>query len=206
MDIKPNFEFLKAVEPKLISVPDIPSWNYRILKHQTGQEPMYVRAYTFFDVGLCNRIQDCLKSSSVTKYEDENEDEEYCRSSMFNEENATQAPSAVIMNAESANQTTNYDILEGKDSKGSYDLSSSQSRRAAVASQSNCGTSTDRQCPICLFYFPAHIIQSHSNDCIDARMNPETELYNDLMFEEEVLCDVESDATLEVEAVLQQIP
>ena len=54
MDMKPNFEISKAVGPKLVSAPDITSWDYRILKHQTDQGHLYACAFTFFDVGLRN--------------------------------------------------------------------------------------------------------------------------------------------------------
>ena len=52
MRIKPEFELLKAVGPKLALVPEIWEWNYKILKHQTGQGPLYVRAFTFVNVGM----------------------------------------------------------------------------------------------------------------------------------------------------------
>ena len=114
---------------------------------------------------------------------------------MVKEENNTKALSVVTMNTKSANQATNSDNVEGKNTKGSIVLSPSQSRRASTVSQSKCSKNTDRQCPIGLCYFPAHITQSYCKDHTDARMNPEAVLYNDLMFEENVLCEVESDAT-----------
>eukprot|EP00794_Sanderia_malayensis_P012425 gene12425-13710_t len=35
LTVKPEFEIMKAVGPRLFSVPEIPEWNYKILKHQT---------------------------------------------------------------------------------------------------------------------------------------------------------------------------
>ena len=202
MDAKPSFEFLKAVGPRLVSVQDITSWNYRILKHQTGQGPLYVRAYNFMDVGT-NRIEDCLKApSSATYVEDCNVDVQYCHSYIAEEDFDAQPLSAVIGNG-CANQETTKDVVEVKSTKGPYDLSPSLAAGAATSSLLTCSTTTNRQCPIFSCYFPAHIIQSHSNECLDCKTNPETELYNDLMFEEDLFLDIASNVSSEEEAMQQ---
>ena len=47
----PDFVFVKAVGEQLVELSNIREWNYKILKQQTGQGPVYVRSKFFIDIG-----------------------------------------------------------------------------------------------------------------------------------------------------------
>ena len=49
--LSPDFVFVKAVGEKLVELSNIREWNYKILKQQTGQGPVYVRSKFFIDIG-----------------------------------------------------------------------------------------------------------------------------------------------------------
>ncbi len=187
MRIKPEFELLKAVGPRLISVPEISNWNYKILKHQTGQGPLYVRAYTFLNVGLGRKIQDYLRNSNDGS-DDENDDDSQFPSSLVHVDDSQ---SLVVWNSETASSSPSSGHDVDGNTKG-LNLPSSSKIEKNKTARKPC-SAPEQQCPICFCYFPDYIIESHSNDCIDLRAKPEAELYNSLIFDENLTCEVDSD-------------
>eukprot|EP00794_Sanderia_malayensis_P011469 gene11469-12665_t len=155
LTVKPEFEIMKAVGPRLFSVPEIPEWNYKILKHQTD---------------------------TIT----------------------TQSQSSVTVTTSTVSRAPHAENEQSEDIKEI--CGQSEQQKTGTVSGANSGINTsERQCPVCLVYFPVHIIQSHTNDCIDSGMQPEKELYSDLIFEDIRLSEFGSDGCSEVEEPQEEL-
>ena len=184
MQIKPEFEQLKAVGPKLVSVPEIKEWNYKILKHQTDQGPLYVRAFTFVNVGMSlGFLRQEVEDGSDT--DDDNNDDIYLQTTFDgkNDPWTTVHPPPT----ELSDEVASTDDVSGHDADLKADGCEFPSLQMRKPEEVRRPSETQKkQCPICWCFFPAQSIQAHSNDSIDAKMKPEIQLYNDLMFEHEL--------------------
>ena len=170
LELKPEFEFVKAVGPRLVSVPEITEWNYRILKHQTGQGPLYVRSFSYVDVPMSSGLKS-KEGEAMNVIED---DDDWSLKAVFEDMNETPTPAHL-----SHDNASNGVYIAG--CSGLLDPAG-DAREPEKVEVPKSGSK--EQCPMCSCWFPSDSVQLHITACIDTTLNPEEKLYNELMFQD----------------------
>ena len=190
IEIKPEFEFMKAVGPKLVSVPEIKGWTYKVMRHQTCQGPLYVRSLSFVSVRMSSNL--LSRNTEAENHHDsdddvDDDDNDWSLKPAFGDIHE----SSIVINPTSSSAN---DSASASSSHSPGDLGTPEKDMKA-------NTKAKQQYPMCLGFFSADIVQLHINECIDATWKPEEQLYNELMFSDDVHTTdpVESDHEIQFE-------
>ena len=163
---------MKAVGPRLVSVPEITEWNYRIMKHQTGLGPLYVRSFSNVDVPMLSGVNS--KEAETTN--DLEDDDDWSLKAVFEE--ISEAPTFADLSHDNASDSAC--IAGCSDLLDSVGDTKKREKVQVPISWSK------KQCPMCSCWFPSDTVQLHTTACIEAKLNPEEQLYNELMFQDSI--------------------
>ena len=168
----PPFHFLKAVGDTLIK-PNIKNWDLKIIKHQTGQGPLYVRATSKIDWNFFPKYD----SSEGTDTEDEDL-AQLSTGSELEAEEWEKNPPKKRKKVHFTNASSASNVCAGK-------IPSSTKRGDSFCAEETINNTPEGSqslvtCPICNKVFLSSVVEGHTSMC---GANPESHLYDDLMFE-----------------------
>lgn len=184
---EPAFEFLKAVNEKLIKQ-DTKEWNGKVVKHMTGTGPLYVRSMQELpmdsDSDLESSDDDCnileRNSKPINHYFPPNISTSQVS---ITSENAQLSAGSYCLASKSSSEVTQINV------------------KPRISSTSSSSTShqqpPDVHCPICGKSFPQSFINYHANSCAEMQAQHQ---YNELMSDV-----IDSDLDLETD-VFAEVP
>ena len=172
----PMFEFMRAVHSKLISLEkdDSPPCNGRLLKHVSGQGPLYIRAKKDISVSL-HTLND-FKEDSSDGYSSQ-DDNIIVATTMYAGPNSTSSSNLSVSAPPGGSSTASLDV--------SSDQSSGLSSIVSTVTQSVCTPPMPVlsvvSCPTCNGRFEIDKIEEHADLCSEAAWSGTEQTYVTLM-------------------------
>ena len=183
----PPFEYIKAVSDKLVSPTNIIEWDVKVIKHQTGLGPLYIRALSKINLNHFPKVNHASCLSSESSSDEDKDQESLLKSSVYTVDNG-KLPKQPKMAASNSCTTMQDTCATNNDSTHlpmAVQDTTSNSRLTDKEVSSKDNTEKLVPCPICHRVFLSTVIQVHANNCMDIMNRVESKAYDDLIFDVE---------------------